>query len=57
MTHPSEDGFIYETYGESQVYLEGGWYSMSELKELIANLELTEKRQKKAIKQMMGVKK
>ena len=49
--------FTYETYGEYQVELPQGWYTLRELKEIVADLEEAERRHKQARKQMMEVKK
>lgn len=48
--------FNYESYGESETYLEAGWYTISELKELIVLFEQMDKRQKDATKQLLGIK-
>lgn len=48
------DGLVYEThtFGESQTYLEG-WYTLDELKELIARIEIANDRQKAATEYLM----
>lgn len=49
------DGLVYEThtFGESQTYLEG-WYTLDELKELIARMEIANDRHEAATKYLMG---
>jgi hypothetical protein len=48
------EGLIVETFGESQMYVHEGLYTLDELKELVTQMEITNDRQNAAMKYLMG---